>query len=68
MKRTIVLERRPFEGAEGHEALTIEVAYEKGGDNWFHGGTSPRGYFVRVLPREARGRSNAIHPGREIPA
>lgn len=64
-KRERVLSRGPFEIGEPNEVLTVEVAYEDGGANWFHGGTSARGYFVRVRPEkiEAGSRSFTLGEG-----
>lgn len=32
----------------GVDVLRVEVAYELGGLNWFHGSTDPRGYVLRA--------------------
>ncbi|MPM92562.1 hypothetical protein SDC9_139697 [bioreactor metagenome] len=49
MKRT-VLESTPYEGLKSGSHLDVEVYYDKGGANYFCGGTTQRGYYVSVTP------------------
>jgi hypothetical protein len=49
MKRKI-LESTPYEGLKNGTHLDVEVYYDKGGANYFSGGTTPRGYYVSVRP------------------
>lgn len=39
---------------QGQHVISVEVYYSLGGTNWFHGGTSPRGYYLSATP-EIRG-------------
>jgi hypothetical protein len=49
MKRKL-LESTPYEGLKNGTHLDVEVFYDKGGANYFSGGTTPRGYYVSVMP------------------
>ncbi len=39
-----------YRTAEEGKAVEVEVSYSKGGTNYFSGGTSPRGIYVRITP------------------
>jgi len=49
MKRTVLVST-PYEGLRNGTHLEVEVYYDKGGTNYFSGGTTPRGYYVSVRP------------------
>lgn len=46
--------------ANSDQELKIEVYYDKGGMNYFHGKVDPRGYWVSVRPVKREIRENGI--------
>ena len=49
MKR-LLIESTPYEGLKNGTHIDVEVYYDMGGMNYFSGTTSPRGYYVSVIP------------------
>lgn len=50
-----LLESIPCEGLNYGTHIDVEVAYNKGGMNYFSGGVTPRGYYLRVTPVKREG-------------
>jgi len=43
--------RKKENGSTEQDVLEVSVYFEKGGPNYFHGGTTKRGYYVSVSPK-----------------
>lgn len=46
----ILIPLAPGAGGEPPTHVAVTVAYDKGGPNYFHGGTTARGYYVSASP------------------